>query len=314
MLRTGALDPDEFEATRATVLERTRAASLTAESLAFLTTDRFFYPAIFPDVPDLLSAFGDVTQDQVAAYAERLFAESNRVVLVTRPPPISPLVAALSVLALLSLTVAFARREPGETLRPRDISYIARLRLPIALSMGYTVVLVALLFVLVVTGGAAGRWATDRWLEPIDSFTLYAGTQAAVLVLVFAGLCRILASVPHELIVAKDHLRVASRTWRSRILKADQIAEISLRDFRGVWLSRDLFRGLPLTFGIRKSGIYLRPVRGRSYFFQSRNTEELAKILTEWRELRAPELTRSVPMGHTRPQASLAALAHGIEP
>ena len=281
-LRTGTFDSGEFEATRATVLERTRAAALTSESLASLTMDRFFYPEVFADVPDLLSFYAGVTQDQVASYAQGLFAESNRIVLTSREPPVSPLVAVLSVLALLSLTLALARREPGQPLRQRDIIYIARFRLPVALSVGYGAALAALLLVLLVTGGAVGRWAIARWLWPVDSFALYGAVHAVVLVVVFAGLCRLLAWVPHELIVARDHLRVASRSWRSRILRHEDIAGISIHDFRHVWLSRSLLRGLPLTLGIRQPGILIRPRRGRAYFFRSRNTVELAEILEAW--------------------------------
>ena len=281
-LRTGALDSDAFESTRSTVLERTRARGLTSESLAALTVDRFFYPEVFADVPEVLSFYAAVTQDQVASYAQQLFAESNRVVLISREPPIGPLAAVLSALALLGLTLALARREPGQPLRRRDIIYIARLRLPAALSVGYGAVLAALLIVLSVTGGAAGRWAIARWLWPVDSFALYGAAHAAILVLVFAGLCRLLAWVPHELIVAKDHLRVASRSWRSRILRHEDIAGISVHRFRDVWLSRLLLGGPPLAFGIRQPGILLRTRRGRAYFFRSRNTDELAGILKAW--------------------------------
>lgn len=281
-VRTGALDADDFESTRARVLEATRSASLTAGSLAALTVDRFFYPGIFPDVPDLLSFFGSVTQDQVTRYAEQLFAESNRVELVTREPPISPFLAALSALALLALTLAFAKREPRTPLHRREIIYIARLRLPITLSAGYGIVLAVVVFVLVVTGGAALRWAAVHWLWPIDSFALQAGAHAVVLVLVFAGLCRLLSLVPHELVVASGQLRVLSRTWRSRVLDRADIAEISTCRFREVWLGRRLLRGLPLTWGIAHPGIFLQPKRGRAYFFGSRNTGELAAILDEW--------------------------------
>ena len=104
----------------------------------------------------------------------------------------------------------------------------------------------------------------------------------AILAFLVAAPTLIVTSSPRKLLVFSDHLRVKRRAWHSRILEPDDIADISIRRFPGVWLSRELLRGAPLTFGLWRPGIHLRPVRGRSYFFRSRDTEELAEVLGEW--------------------------------
>ncbi len=50
----------------------------------------------------------------------------------------------------------------------------------------------------------------------------------------------------------------------------------------GLWLSRGVFRSPPLAFGLIRPGIHLRPTKGRSYFFRSRDTAELAEVLGSW--------------------------------
>ena len=79
-----------------------------------------------------------------------------------------------------------------------------------------------------------------------------------------------------------DHVRIKGRAWRSRVLHAEDIAEISIRRFPAVWLHPRILRSPPLTFGLLKPGIWLKPRKGRSYFFRVRDTDELAEVLGAW--------------------------------
>ena len=123
---------------------------------------------------------------------------------------------------------------------------------------------------------------TDRWIESVDSYVFQHACNAAILVFLLAAPSLIVTSSPRKLLVFNDHVRIKRRAWRSRVLRPEDIADISIRRFPGVWLSRELFRGAPLTFGFLRPGIHLRPVKGRSYFFHSRDTDELAEVLREW--------------------------------
>ena len=44
-----------------------------------------------------------------------------------------------------------------------------------------------------------------------------------------------------------------------------------------------MFQCVPLAFGLVGPGIYIRPTKGRAYFFCTRNTEELINVLGGWR-------------------------------
>ena len=296
-LRTGTLEAAEFERVRTLLVERLRARNQTSESLVGWTNTLLVDPDVFTDFPDVIGFFEALTQEQVASFAETLFDPSRRILEVTRASPVGlPALAALS-LALFGIILGLARWEPGRAIRRADIRYIARLRIPLALSAGYTVALAAASMIALVAGRTAFVWAADRWLYTTDSLALHTAVQATVAIVVLVGLCRILASIPYEVLVAKDHLRLRSRTWRSRILDADDIAEISTRDFHGVWLSPRAMRTVPLAFGLQRQGIFLRPKRGRSYFFRTRNTDEFAEVLQEWWEEGRPPTPTAPPEG-----------------
>ncbi len=288
-LRTASLDPAQFEESRTAAIERLRTMNRTAESINDWTVTNFYDPAVFTDFPDLTTFYQTVSQDEVASFAATLFDDSRRVVSVTRALPVGPVTLAAAVLAALVLVLALAKWERGAPARS-EIRYIARLRVPTALSIGYGIVLVVIAVFGVHIGRAGFEWAADRWLYTVDSLVLQTAVKLSIFFAVLVGLCRVVSAFPHELLVAQDHLRVRSRIWRSRILKREDIADISIRGFRDVWLTRHLFRCLPLTLGARQPGIYIQPSRGRSYYFRSRDTVELAAILSEWR-LPAPAAT-----------------------
>lgn len=281
-LRTGGLDGAEFERSRAVAVERLRADYRAAKPLIDWTVTTFYDPDIFTDFPDLVGFYEDLTPDRVAAFAEELFDPSRRVLMVTRASPLGPIALAAVALSLFGIVLGLCRWESGRSIRVSDIRYIARLRIPLALATGYTVFLVAACGIAILAGRAGFAWAADRSLYTIDSPALHLGVTAALLGIALAALFRILAWMPHEVAVANDHLRLQSRAWRSRILRADDIAEISTRDFRGAWLDPRILRSIPLAFGMQRHGIHLRPKRGRVYFFRTRNTAEFAEVLQEW--------------------------------
>ena len=283
-LRTGSLDPAEFEADRAAVVERLRASNQTAESLNFWTRNYFYDPDTFTEFPDLLSFYENVTQEQVATFAERAFDTSRQVLTVTRTQPLSQGMFAVGVVALIWVTLRLVGGKLTRPIRMREIRYIARFRLPIVLRIAYTVGLLAALVAVSMFGSAGFDWITSRWVEGVDSYVFQTTVNAALAVFLLVVLSLIYASSPRKLLVFNDHVRIKSRAWRSRILRAEDIADISMRRFGAVWLNRRLFRGPPLAFGLRKPGIHLRPVRGRSYFFRGRDTEELAEVLKTWWE------------------------------
>ena len=293
-LRRGSLDPDLFEADRAALVERLRASSRTAESLNLWTRNFFHDPSVFTGFPDVLSFYRDLTQEQVAAVAKQIFDPSRQVLTVTRARPVGQgfMVAVLAVLAWVTLrALAVLLTRP---IRMKGLRYIGRFRLPALIRAAYALAagMAALVLARLILAGYG--WAAGRWIEGIDHYGVQAVGNAAVFVILLVASSLVVAAAPRRILLFDDHVRIKSRAWRSRILKAEDIAEISVRRFRSVWLSRDILRSPPLAFGLVRPGIYVKPVTGRSYFFRSRDTEELAEVLTAWWVERMEPTTRDV--------------------
>jgi hypothetical protein len=122
-------------------------------------------------------------------------------------------------------------------------------------------------------------WGYERFILGIESFGVQGSVWSLFFVLmIFFGFW-ILARMPHKLLVFEDHLRVKYRSYRSRIILPQDIETIDLCRFRDIWLNRNLFNCVPLTFGFFTPGIHLRLRNGRSYFFRVRKIMECQKAL-----------------------------------
>ncbi len=281
-LRQASLDPARFEADRGAVVERLRASNQTAESLN-LWTARFFYePDVFADFPDVLSFYRDLTQERVAAFADHLFDPSRQVLTVTRSRPVGQGVLAVALVALAWITLRVLGHLLTRPIRMKGLRYIGRFRLPAVLRAAYTLATMAVVLVLARLSFAAHDWVVSGWIQSFHSYWFQAACNVVLFVLLLAASGLIVASAPRRILLFDDHARIKSRAWRSRILEPGEIAEISIRRFRSIWLTREVLRGPPLAFGLVRPGIYIKPATGRSYFFRSRDTEELAEVLTSW--------------------------------
>ena len=281
-LRNASLDPAAFEADRAALVGRLRASNRTAESLNFWTRNYFYDPDTFADFPDVLSFYENVTQAEVASFAERAFADSRQVLTVSRTQPLSQGMMVAGVIGLVWITLKVLGRMLTTPIEMKNIRYIARFRLPIVLRVAYTAGLLAALLALVVLGVAGFSRLTAIWIDPVDSYLFQTAANAAMAVVLLAALCLVYAAAPRKILVFNDELRIKSRAWRSRVLRPEDIEDISRLRFHDVWLRGRLFRGPPLAFGLLRRGIHIRPRRGRSYFFHTRHTEELVDVLNWW--------------------------------
>ena len=284
ILRTGSLDRAVFETDRAALVERLRATNRTALSLNGWSLSYFHDPEVFTDFPDVLSYYAEVNQSTVASFAQRLFDPSRRVLTVTRPQPVRQEVMAGVLLLIVWITLRVLARVLTKPLRMRGILYIGRFRLPTVLRAAYTLGIAAAVVVLARLAGAAYDRLVSGWMESIDHYAVQAGGGVVMVVLLLAASSLIVASSPRRILLFADHLRIKSRAWRSRVLRPEDIAEISVRRFREVWLTREVLRSPPLAFGIVRPGIHIKPHEGRSYFFRSRDTKELAEVLMDWWE------------------------------
>ena len=235
-LRTGTFDAAEFEADRAAVVERLRSSNQTAQSLNSWTQNHFYDPATFSDFPDVLSFYQDLTQEQVASFAQEAFAESRSGLTVWRPQPFdqAALVVAAGMLAWLALTLV--GRLLTKPVEMKEIRYIARFRLPVVLRVAYTVGMLAILTALAMLVEFGGS-RMSPWVASVDNYWLQIAAIAAALFVGFAVVLLFYAAPPRKLLLFTDHIRIKSRAWRSRPLHAEDIAEISIRRFPGAWLT-----------------------------------------------------------------------------
>ncbi len=281
-LRSGSLATAEFEADRAAVIERLRGANQTAESLNTWTRQLFYDPATFTDFPDVLSFYENLSQSQVASFAARTFDPSRQVLSVTRTQPLSQGMAVLAVAVLVWITlkvVAWALTRPVEM---KQIRYVAHFRLPVLLRTAYALGMAAVVLAVGRIAAVGIGWGVDRWIVPVDDYVIQHAGIGGIFVIVLAGFAVLAAWPPRKLLIFEDHIRIKSRAWRSRKLKAEDIEEIALERGFGAWLSRGILRSPPLAFGLIRPGIHLRPKNGRSYFFRTRDTAELAEVLGSW--------------------------------
>ncbi len=101
---------------------------------------------------------------------------------------------------------------------------------------------------------------------------------AAMLVVTVGLVILTLANVPRKILLFEDRLLIKHLSYRSIAIRRDEIDEVGLRRFRQVWLSRDIFRCVPLTLGLLEPGVFLKRKNGWAYFFNVRNRDELLRL------------------------------------
>ncbi len=282
-LRAGTLDPAAFEADRTAVIERLRSGNQTSEALNFWVYRNFYDPGAFSDFPDVLGFYESVRQEEVASFASRNLVPERQVLSVLRIHPISQTVLAAAVLILAWLAVRIVGWGLTNPVTMSDIRYVARFRMPIVFRIVSVLAVAGVGLVLARITLFGLQWVTLAYVATVDDFVVQSAGYALMLVSLLALLLVYLSRFPRKLLVFPDHLRVKALVYRSRILKPGDLEEISLRRFHRAWLSRDLFRSFPMTLGLLRPGIYLRPSKGRAYFFRTRDTKELVDVLGAWR-------------------------------
>ena len=283
LLRTGGLDPAEFETDRRAIIERLRTVNLTAQALNFWSRSNFYNPNVFTDFPDVVGFFEEVTQAELASFATRNLVADRELLSVTYMQPVSQGVLVLVVLLIVILThrgVSWGLTRPIEM---RKIRYVARFRTPLLIRIVRVIVFGGLGLVLARLVVALLIWAGGDWVATVASYVVQMASYAFMLSGSIALVILYLARFPRKLLVFPDHVRVKSWAYASRSLAPEDVQEISLRGFRDVWLSSDIFRCTALTFGLLRPGLYVRPKKGRALFFGARDTEELTEVLAEWR-------------------------------
>jgi hypothetical protein len=130
----------------------------------------------------------------------------------------------------------------------------------------------------------AYQWLADAFLLSLDSMVAQWSAGALMLVSLVALTVLVLACLPRKLLVFDDHILIKFLSYRSALVRLNEVEEIAARRFSAVWLSRRLWKCVPLALGIFAPAIYLRRRGGWAYYFDVRDRGELLRTLTELME------------------------------
>jgi len=300
-LRTGGLSAADFEKERAAVARRLCVQNTAARDLEGWVWSTFYNPWRHRHFPDLVAAIEKVGKGEAESFVRQHFVPRRQVLIIHYRHPFTQGLQAAGALALLWLTLRMARRLLIRPVDMRRIRYVARFRIPMPYKIVGGVVLLAVTAAglrLIVFGA---QLFDDRFLLGIENFWLRWALYALMLAGIAFSLILVPAHLPYKLLVFEDHLRVKHFAYRSVSLAAADIAEVSRRRLSEVWLSRRLWKCIPLTPGVLSPGIYLRRRDGWAYFFNVRDPEQLMAVLQDFvstgseRGIRAAEATSAIP-------------------
>jgi predicted Zn-dependent peptidase len=277
-LRTGALSDAEFEEDRAAVARQLRVTNTTSEDLEGWVRGSFYDPRVHEDFPDLLGAFERTTKEDVERFASAYLVPERRVLTLIYPHPVTQGLLFALVVVLVWLSAYLAR---GYLMLPVDmtiIRYVARFRMPRLYQVGANLALIVLLAV----GGRLLIYAyqiiADSMLISLNSFVLQWTAYALMLMATVLALMAVLSRVPRKLLLFEDRILIKYLSYRSLPIDLSEVEEFSLLGFRSVWLTRRLWKCVPLTFGIFIPAIYLKRRDGWSYYFNVRDRDELVRL------------------------------------
>ncbi len=299
-LRDASLPDSVFAADQAAVIQQLHVAAASSEGLERWVRDFFYDRRAWEDFPDLTTEFERLTLADLSDFTQRHLPRERQVVFLIRPFPINQGLAAVVVIALAWLAARMGRRWLIHPVDMTRLRFAAHFKLPLL----YRGLALALLVILVAIAGRLLIYAfqvlTDRLLLTVDSFALQWSAYAAMWVAAILLLLLLLAHIPRKLLIFEDELRIKYLSFRSVAIPAEALESVRLGRFWDVWLSRDIWRCLPLALGILAPAVHLRRTDGRAYFFDVRDRDELMRALTRFRarsEARPSEDTASGQRG-----------------
>ncbi len=278
-LKSGTMSRDEFESDRAAVSRQLRVSNTGADDLERWVARFFFDRRLYARFPDVAAAFDTVSKASIESFVREHFVPERRVSFIVYPHPIPQLLLLLFVLGLLWGSTAVARRRLTRPVDLTRLRYVARFRL----SPLYLAIYALLALFLAAIAGRLLFYGyqvfADRLLLGIEQFIVQWSVFAAMLVVTVWLVILALAHIPRKFLLFDDRVLIKHLSYRSVALPRDEIAEIGLRRFPQVWLSREIFRCVPLALGLIRPGVFLKRKSGRAYFFNVRDRNELLKLV-----------------------------------
>jgi hypothetical protein len=280
-LRTGTLSQADFDADRSAVTRQLKVNNASSENLEAWVGSSFYDPRVHEDFPDLVAAFERITREEVQSFSSEFLVPQRQYLTIAHRHPLTQGTLVVLVAVIAWLTVYLTRRRLSRPVDMTRIRYVARLRLPRVYSLAATLALLAFIAIVGRLVAYIYEQLTYRYLVQLDSFAVQWLAYAVMLALGVLLLVQVPARLPRKVLLFDDHLRVKYLSYRSVAIPLDRLAEMSLLRFPAVWLSKRIWKCVPLTLGLVEPGIYLRRTDGWSYFFNVRDRDELVRLARE---------------------------------
>lgn len=280
-IRRGSLSQEEFDADRAAVTRQLLVRNSASEDLEDWVRGLFYDPRVHVDFPDLAAAFEGFTRDEVRVFANDFLVPERQVLTIVRPHPLTQGTLLVLVAVIVWLTVYLTRRRLIRPIDMTKIRYVARLRLPRVYSAVVALAGVIFLALVVRLVALVYEQLTYRYLVRLDSFLLQWLAFAAMLGFGVFLLIQIPARIPRKILLFDDHMRIKYLSYRSLGIPLERLEEFSTLRFPAVWLSRRIWKCVPLAVGLLEPGIYLKRDDGWAYFFSVRDRDEFVSVSRE---------------------------------
>lgn len=292
-LSNGTLKNEDFETEKAAITRKLKVTNSSAKDLEQWVVNSFYNYERHQNFPDVVTIFDQFNKTDIEEFARLNLVKQNQVFQIGYTHFLSQGTLSVIALVLLLFTIEITRRYLLQPLPISQIRYIARFRMPLLtnLLVGFTLV------TLVAIGGRILFFFYEllayKFISHIESFWVQWSIYALMAIISLFLFMLLLASLPRKLFLFKNSMAIKYLSYRSVIIPLTDIKEISLHKFSSVWLSRRIWKCIPLTFALFSSGIYLRLSNGWAYFFQIRDKEEFLKVLAEIQQAKCNLLEKS---------------------
>ncbi|MGD2154332.1 MAG: pitrilysin family protein [Gemmatimonadales bacterium] len=280
-LRTGRISQAEFDEGRSAVTRQLRVNNASSEDLERWVRTSFYDPRVHDDFPNLVAAFEGFTREEVQSFASGFLVPERQVLTIAYPHPLRQGTLLILVAVIVWLAVQVARRRLIRRVDMTRIRYVARFKLPKAYSVVAVLALAALVAIVGRLVAFVYQSITERYLVQLDSFVVQWLAYAAMLLLAVFLIIQVPARIPRKILLFDDHIRIKHLSYRSVPIPVDRISEVSLLRFPAVWLSKRIWKCVPLTLGLMAPGVYLRCRDGWGYFFNVRDRDQLVRLAGE---------------------------------
>lgn len=288
-LRKFAITDQEFETEKAAIIRKLTVNNNNAEDLEQWANYHFYNVERHKNFPDLVAVFEGLTKTDMEKLANQYLVNERQVLEVTSIYPLSQGQALIIGLLLLIFSVASTRRYLIKPLNMRNLRYVARFQMSLAVRL---LMLLAFLGLVIILGQIfllLYHFIAYKFTLHIENFWLQWLIYSLIGMIGVFLFITLLAYWPSKLLLFKNAIAIKYLSYRAVIIPIDTIKDVSLQNFSSIWLSRRLWKCLPLTLGLFTPGIYLNLNNGWSYFFQIRDKEEFLSLLTELQQKEAKE-------------------------